>query len=224
MGYKTIVVDDVMDDCGWKRCLTVVKGEVYAHTRGYSLYKTIHQRLKESYKFAENYSTVKFKFESFDCFVDWCHTKYGYMNKEPNGKYWAIDKDLKGFGDYCPEGCIFVPNYINSSVLASEKIRGNLPLGVTYRNKNVDMVNELKNCYSASVKLDGKRVYLGYHSTPLSAHRAWQEAKIKVLKDYSSREQVIGHEELRRAMSDIILRLETAYRGGEETISLVKPP
>lgn len=218
---KTIVVDDVKCDLGWKKCLTVVKGEVYAHTRGYALYKGIRQRLKESYQFSDNYIDVDFKFDSFDSFVDWCHTKYGYMNKELNGRYWAIDKDLKGFGSYSPEGCMFVPNYINSSILDSEKIRGNLPLGVTYRNKNPDMVNELKNCYSSSVKLDGKRVHLGYHPTPNSAHRAWQKAKIDVLKGYTLRDEVLRHGELQQAMRNLISRLESSYQDGEETISLL---
>lgn len=221
MSYKTIIVEDVRENRGWRKSLTVVKGEVYAHTRGYSLYKTIKQRLGDNYEFANNYKNVNFNFESFDSFVDWCHTKYGYLNKEINGRYWAIDKDLKGVGNYCPEGCMFVPNYINSSVLDSSKIRGDLPLGVTYRNKNYDMINELKNCYSSSVKIDGKRTHLGYYSSPADAHRAWQKAKADVLKDYISRDEILEHEELLEVMLGIIGRLENSYKNGEETICLL---
>lgn len=221
MKYKTIIVEDVKEGSNWQKCVTVEVGKVYGHTRGYHLYKTIKGRFRDNYEFTENYKDVNFNFESFDSFVDWCHTKYGYLKKEINGRYWAIDKDLKGFGNYCPEGCMFVPNYINSSVLDSSKIRGDLPLGVTYRNKNYDMINELKNCYSSSVKIDGKRTHLGYHPSPADAHRAWQKAKADVLKDYISRDEILEHEELLEVMLSIISRLEKSYKDGEETICLV---
>ena len=50
---------------------------------------------------------------------------------------------------------------------------------------------------------------------------AWQDAKIKVLREYSSREDVVDHEELREVMYKIIQKLEAEHRNNEETISLV---
>ena len=53
---------------------------------------------------------------------------------EIDGENIALDKDIlvKGNRVYSPETCIFVPQRINNLFVKSNKIRGNLPIGVTF--------------------------------------------------------------------------------------------
>lgn len=135
---KTITHPDVFEDGQWKKCLVLVKGQLYAHTRGYTVWKSIVRRCEKDGKFAEEYPSyigTENRFCDFQEFASWANEQYGYMNKEKNGNYWSIDKDISGIGHYCEEGCLFVPNYINASILDSKAIRGDLPLGVVYRKE-----------------------------------------------------------------------------------------
>jgi len=211
---KTITHEDVFEDGEWKKCLVLIKGQLYAHTRAYTVWKSINRRCDKDNQFMVDYPSyegTENRFESFQEFAEWANSKYGYMHKEKNGNYWSIDKDISGIGHYCKEGCLFVPNYINASILDSKRIRGDLPLGVAYRKRNKDMKSELKNCYLSNVKNSGKRVYCGYHETPESAHRAWQEKKLEILKEYLSREEVLDHKELKFHMERIIDWLQSDY-------------
>jgi len=61
-----------------------------------------------------NYAGCLNLFKDFQEFACWCQTQEGYRNKDSNGKYWSIDKDIIGSdGNYSPENCCFIPNYVN---------------------------------------------------------------------------------------------------------------
>ena len=208
---KTVICEDVFEKGEWKKCITLVKGQLYGHTRAYTLWKSINRRCKEDGIFVDSYPSykgVENKFLDFQDFAGWATVQFGYTNREVNGNYWSIDKDISGVRDYCKQGCLFVPNYINSSVLDSKRARGNLPIGVVYRNKNSDMVNELRNCYGSSVKKDGKRIHCGYYDSPEGAHRAWQKMKIEVLMEYCTRHVVEYHTDLKRHLTRIIRNIK----------------
>lgn len=76
------------------------------------------------------------KFDGFQEFAEWCQEEYGYLEKELNGSYWGLDKDiLSGYERvYSPKTCLFVPQCIN--VLFKQTSLGELgtlqPRGVNY--------------------------------------------------------------------------------------------
>jgi len=83
----------------------------------------------------------------------------------------AIDKDIlkKGNKHYSPKNCIFVPTYLNNLLTDSAAARGKLPVGVKKHSK--------KNRYEAYVKKEGKKTYVGGHSTPDGAYKKYVLAK-----------------------------------------------
>ena len=122
MKYKYIIVPDFIIDNQWGKCKTLIKGELYGFSRAYSLWKTINRRVNSESVHLNfpNYSLTKNEFEDFQDFASWCNDQFGYMNKETNGNYWSIEKDIRAGSNY-NKLCLFVPNYINASVLDSEK-------------------------------------------------------------------------------------------------------
>ena len=82
-----------------------------------------------------------------------------------------LDKDLlvKDNKIYSPSTCIFVPPEINIFIILSDKSRGSLPLGVTSHREK----------FRAKIRKDGVMKHLGIFSDPLSAHKAWQKAKLE---------------------------------------------
>lgn len=119
------------------------------------------------------------RFEDFQDFASWANSQKGYLEKEKNGKFWQIDKDicLPFNQDYSKEACAFVPNELNCLLTYSTKSRGHTMLGVHYSTRD--------ECYVAQASEEGTRKWLGAYSDEISAHRAWQDYKIKRLRDKS---------------------------------------
>ncbi len=127
-----------------------------------------------------------------------------------NFKKWYISNYIEGYfldkdiidgtsHIYSPYTCSFVPNIINCCILDGNSKNSNLPIGVHYRPKGKDMVNEFSNPYQARLWKYKKRVSLGCYPTPYDAHKAWQFGKkeylIELINDYSDKvtpEVVVG--------------------------------
>lgn len=91
---------------------------------------------------------------------------------------WQLDKDLLFVGNkvYSPDTCIFVPNRINSLMNNVAASRGEYPIGVCLKKSS--------GKFGASISsADGKRVHLGYFSSPEAAHLAWVRAKRQIIID-----------------------------------------
>ena len=71
----------------------------------------------------------------FENFYEWLHSQENF-DKWFNNDQWALDKDIlvKGNKIYSPDTCTLIPIYINSIFTSSNKIRGNLPIGVSKRD------------------------------------------------------------------------------------------
>ena len=98
-----------------------------------------------------------------------------------------LDKDflVDGCKVYSPSTCIFIPQKLNSFILASGKTRGQYPLGVMYMKKAKDMVNEYSKPYVSRVSNQtGKMFYLGVYSTPKEAHQIYLIEKLKQCGEY----------------------------------------
>lgn len=97
-----------------------------------------------------------------------------------------LDKDLivKNNKLYSPDTCCFISRELNAFLTTNKGKRNVYPLGVRYRNKNKDMVSELKNCYHSEISVNGKTKHLGYFDCPYAAHLAWQKYKLILINEW----------------------------------------
>lgn len=69
-------------------------------------------------------------------FYEWLHSQENFDNWL-NGDRWELDKDIlvKGNKIYSPETCCLAPHNVNSLFVKANRLRGNLPIGVSkYKN------------------------------------------------------------------------------------------
>ena len=110
-------------------------------------------------------------------FKKWYNENY----YEIENKTSQLDKDvlIKNNKVYSPDTCVFVPNFINNLFTKSQKIRGELPIGVCYKKANKKYVARL------SVFKDGKktRKHLGCFDTADEAFEVYKQAKEEYIKE-----------------------------------------
>lgn len=75
---------------------------------------------------------------------------------------------------YCPEACVFVPDWFNLQFIERHNQRGDYPMGATAFKGGF-----MCNIGNGSGKT---KDYLGFFKTPEEAHKAWQIAKISKLE------------------------------------------
>ncbi|MNQ16308.1 hypothetical protein D3C85_293050 [compost metagenome] len=106
-------------DGQWISTYTVTTETEYVQywTRSFKLWVKVNGRCSDGYILKDRPSYIKSenKFKDFQQFAGWCQEQEGYSNKDPNGKFWSLDKDLivEGNTAYSPETCLFVPNDVN---------------------------------------------------------------------------------------------------------------
>jgi hypothetical protein len=118
------------------------------------------------------------KYSSYrDCSVcdDWLlfSTFKSWMkNQDWKGK--CLDKDILTQGNkrYCPEMCLFITEQVNKMLLDSKPRRGGLKVGVSI----------CKGRFLAGCRNNGKRVYLGCHSSEDKAHEAYKKCKYEIIR------------------------------------------
>lgn len=176
-------------------------------------------------KFKERFPT----YSDVNCCKDWLlYSNFKiWMENQP----WVgmeLDKDIimQGNKTYCPEYCRFVPQRINKLLSDARKTRGNFPLGVYYKQKSSDMVNELSKPFVAKVsRFDSKRgcsETLGTFSDKMLAHKAWQTAKAdEICKtvDWWSL-QPSFQEDVAKALLDRAEKLRQDAVQGKETLNI----
>ena len=90
-----------------------------------------------------------------------------------------MDKDIliKGNKIYSSETCVFVPERINLLFIKNDRIRGDLPIGVSYDG----------NRYKSQCK-NGTHKYirLGTYDTPEEAFQIYKQYKENVIKDVAN--------------------------------------
>ena len=87
-----------------------------------------------------------------------------------------LDKDIlhKDNKVYSLENCVLVPDYINFLFTKNNAKRGEYPIGVCY--------NKQRKKYQARCRINGKKINLGYYSTPQEAFNAYKIAKENEIK------------------------------------------
>lgn len=136
-------------------------------------------------------------FEDFQSFAEWCQGQYGYLKKNPSGKYWHIEKDMRVLGNksYSPETCMFVPEEVNSLLNFFEK-DSDLYYGVI-----LDTESDIrKKKFKASCK-GGRPVSKRFYD-PLEGHIWWLSQKISIISDLILKYE--EHTVLRESLERII--------------------
>ncbi len=98
------------------------------------------------------------------------------IKQEWKGK--ELDKDMLYPGNkiYSPNTCIFIDHALNSLMLNSTSKESDLPMGVHF-------VKERKK-FRARIRVDYKKVHLGYFKNKYDAGVAYANRKIQILEDY----------------------------------------
>lgn len=136
-------------------------------------YSTKFQEKRPSYKGCSVYDEWLY----YPNFKNWYDNNY----YEINNKTSQLDKDIliKGNKIYSPNTCVFVPSFINKLFTKSQKIRGELPVGVCYHKPNKKYIAGL------SVFTNEKKTkkYLGSFDTVNEAFEVYRRAKEEYIKE-----------------------------------------
>lgn len=121
------------------------------------LYRTVRNK---------NYGDVSIHpdWKIFSSFKEWHDKNYT--------EGWDLDKDLLVPGNpvYGPDTCIYVPVYLNNFIACKMSNKGDQPLGVRARGAR----------YTAQISTPEGQKHLGTFDTPLLAHLAWYEEKMRL--------------------------------------------
>jgi hypothetical protein len=95
------------------------------------------------------------------------------INQDWQGK--ALDKDIISPGNkvYSPDNCCFISGALNSLLNGYDRGRGNYPKGVSWHIGS--------ESFEAYVSYKGKRIRLGYYSSPKEASKIYIKAKIDII-------------------------------------------
>lgn len=144
------------------------------HNLIYRVYCEKRQEKQPTYKGV----TVCKEWLNFQNFAAWCYSNDSFHSVDEDGRPFYLDKDLlslKGNKIYSPKTCCFVPQEINTLVINSGAIRGELPVGVTK--------NSHGNKFAVRVNWGGKnRIFLGSFNTPEEAFEVYKETKMERLR------------------------------------------
>lgn len=89
-----------------------------------------------------------------------------------------LDKDILFPGNkvYGPDTCVFIKPNINTFLIETNAGKSQLPIGVYWHNRDQKYVAQC-NCV-----ITGKRIFLGYYTTPIEAHKKWLSFKLEQAK------------------------------------------
>lgn len=89
-----------------------------------------------------------------------------------------IDKDIIGNGKvYSPDGCLFVPAWLNTFTLDARASRGEWPIGVCFDKESGKFMAQCCN------PITRKNKKIGRFKSPLEAHAAWRARKLEIAGD-----------------------------------------
>ena len=168
-------LEDFKDVSGkWVKSFIVTTPIEYIqnYTRAGGIWDNIQNRCRPNRACQERWKTYKGvlnSFSDFQEFAGWCQSQYGYFEREDNGRFWSLDKDLRTDKRvYSPESCMFIPNEVNTVFINCKKFN-DLPLGVYFDSNS--------GKFKAQIRGTAKR-NLGLFWSDVDAHKAWQQAKV----------------------------------------------
>lgn len=128
---------------------------------------------KENRKSYDN-CVMSDNFKNYDYFYEWCENQVGF------GGDFALDKDLlvKNNKTYSEDTCVFLPREINNALILRESKRGDLPIGVSF--------SERDHKYRVTLTMFGKNINGGYFKEACEAFKRYKELKELYLKSLAS--------------------------------------
>lgn len=179
-------VVDRKDELGqWVMSYTETTSESYIcnHTRSSVVWRHMLERCEIGGRVQTKYPSYEgtgHVFEGYQSFASWATEQFGYMNKEDNGKYWQLDKDLlvRGNKIYSEDLCLFVPHKVNCLLTTRTGSRGDYPLGVYFEKK----AGKFRANCQQQTKIPK---FLGYFEDPYEAHKEWQLEKYQQILNMS---------------------------------------
>lgn len=121
-------------------------------------------------------------------FYDWVHEQSNF-DKWINGDNWAVDKDIsiKNNKIYSPTTCFLVPQNVNNLLLKADRVRGELPIGVSFRKSDLMYEAQCNNPF------EGKYVTIGVYNSSKQAFLAYKSYKENIIKKVAENEYKIGN-------------------------------
>ena len=165
------------------------------YTKEYGIWKAMLERCYSKEKRYKNPTyedcTVCKEWHNFQNFAKWYEENY----YEIEGEKMCLNKDIlvKGNKIYSPSTCILVPNRINVLFCKSDKVRGDLPIGV-------GLSNRIKNPYRAYCHDGEKYMALGNYNTPKEAFQVYKLYKERLVKQVADEYKPYIPKELYEAM------------------------
>lgn len=159
-------------------------------------------------------------YETATVCVEWIYfSNFRAWMVKQNWEGLYLDKDIlssEGTKHYSPETCAFVPREVNNMFLINAPKRGEFPLGVCFYKSYGNYRAQINQGFGKGPK------HLGYFNTPTEAHRAWQKAKVTVLREillWYSEHQALNPGIL-EACQEKISVLEFDYETFKETYTI----
>lgn len=124
----------------------------------------------------------------YENFCDWLYKQENF-DKWLNGDRWEVDKDIlyKKNIVYSPDTCCLVPHNVNSLFVKSNKLRGDLPIGVIRQSGKFA-------AYCKNYLIDKRyHKFLGIHETIEEAFNAYKQYKENLIKQVAEIEYKIGN-------------------------------
>ena len=147
-------------------------------TKCYDVWFSMHQRCYDSKFHAKEPSyencTVCKEWNNYQNYAKWSDENYYEVGNEQMD----LDKDIlkKGNKVYSPDTCIYVPHSINVLFVKSNKIRGELPIGVC----------KVGNKFQAYLHKHNRKIHLGTYTTPEEAFLVYKEHKELYIKEVAN--------------------------------------
>ena len=137
--------------------------------------------------------TVSKSWHDFNTFKAWFLKQY----KEDG---WQIDKDILFEGNkvYSEETCAIVPRIVNMLFTKTNKIRGDLPIGVS-RNENR---------FKAYINKYGEKIHLGTYDTPEEAFLVYKEYKEEYIKEIANTYKDVIRKDVYLAMIKYVVKID----------------
>lgn len=143
-------------------------------------------------------------FKNYDQWYDWANNQKGFLNLEPSGRIWSIDKDIIGDGSiYSEDVCVFVPAEINNLVKGNGGIK----------NKCISKLEPKKGGadYTINIGYKGQNICLGVYYSEERALLVYNKFKKVMLDDlYLEYKDSVDHrvfEYLHKSCDEDILRI-----------------
>ena len=127
--------------------------------------------------------SISEEWKKFDNFYDWCHAQSNWKKVMENPSNFHIDKDIisKGNKIYGSDFCSFVPASVNILFVKGNKIRGQLPIGVSKMENG-------KYRARCSMKLINEEEAYKLTDTPEEGFIFYKENKERLIKTVAQRE------------------------------------